>query len=65
MYGKTPTTLTRCNKYIRRRTKTNEKQSEVRAMTTPRAFFVDDACFIFRSGCIVVVGEEERDEGEE
>jgi len=38
-------------------------------MTTPRAFFVDDACFIFRSGCIVVVvGEregEERDEGEE
>jgi hypothetical protein len=37
-------------------------------MTTPRAFFVDNACFIFRSGCIVVVGEregEERDEGEE
>ena len=29
--------------------------------TPPRAlFFVDDACFIFRSRCIIVVGERER-----
>jgi hypothetical protein len=33
-------------------------------MTTPRAFFVDDACFIFRSGCIVVVVVGERGGGE-
>ena len=33
--------------------------------TPPRAlFFVDDACFIFRSRCIIVVGERERSEAQ-